>query len=80
MPAVVGMDRNGTKSERWQAAMTERLPEDPAHFLDDDVSHGRRDVLDRWFTSNPGRPRPRTALPGGLREGGDGDRQVIDAR
>lgn len=52
-PVIIGMDRNGPKFERWQPATTEWWPEDPVHFFADDASHGCRDVLDRWYISNP---------------------------
>lgn len=69
-PAVIGMDRNGPKLERWQAATTEWWPEDPAHFFDDGASHGCRDVLDHWFSRNP------DALRDARHERPDGPREV----
>lgn len=69
-PVVIGMDRNGPKFERWQSTKTEWWPEDPAHFFAEDASHGCRDVLDRWYASNP------DALKDAMRERPDGPREV----
>ena len=68
-PVIIGMDRNGPKFERWQTAKTEWWPEDPVHFFDDGAPHGCRDVLDRWYASNPDALRDAMhARPAGPRE------------
>ena len=51
-PAIIGMDRNGPRFERWDVGDTEWWPEDPASFFDEDAAHGCVDVLDRWYASN----------------------------
>jgi hypothetical protein len=69
-PVAIGMDRNGPKFERWQSAATEWWPQDPVHFFDDTASHGCRDVLDRWYSSNP------DALRAAMHEWPDGPHEV----
>jgi len=68
-PAIIGMDRNGPRFERWDAGDTEWWPEDPVSFFDEDAAHGCVDVLDRWYASNSdARTAARRRRPGGPRE------------
>ena len=68
-PAVIGMDRNGPRFERWDPADTEWWPEDPAPFFAEDAAHGCVDVLDRWYSCNPDAlTRARQLCPAGPRE------------
>lgn len=68
--AVIGMDRNGPRYERWDAMDTEWWPEDPAHFFAEDARHRCIDVLDRWYSDNP------AALTEAMRRRPAGPREV----
>lgn len=53
LPTVIGMDRNGPKSEGWESSETEWWREDPREFFDATATHGCIDVLDKWHEVNP---------------------------
>ena len=54
-PVIVGMDRNGTKHERFDPAETEWWPEDEPALFADDAPHGLRDVLLTLHAEHPER-------------------------
>ena len=69
LPTVIGMDRNGPRTEAWDASETRWWPEDPPGFFAADAVHGCRDVLDLWFQDNPtAADAARRAHPNGPRE------------
>ncbi len=69
LQTVIGMDRNGPRTEAWDASETGWWPEDPPGFFAADAEHGCRDVLDLWFQNNPAAAdAPRRARPNGPRE------------
>ena len=69
LPTVIGMDRNGPRTEAWDASETGWWPEDPPGFFAADAEHGCRDVLDVWFQDNPAAAdAARRARPTGPRE------------
>ena len=68
LPAVIGMDRNGPRTEAWETSQTRWWPEDPPGFFAADAAHGCRDVLDLWLADNPaGADAARRARPDGPR-------------
>ncbi len=54
-PIVVGMDRNGPRHERFDAAETEWWPEDEPALFDADAEHGLHDVLLTLHAQQPER-------------------------
>ena len=52
-PALVGMDRNGPKYERFEPAGTEWWPEDDPSVFAHDALHGLRDVLRTHYDEHP---------------------------
>ncbi len=69
LPAVIGMDRNGPRTEAWEASETRWWPEDSPGVFVADAEHGCRDVLDVWFQDNPApADAARRARPDGSRE------------
>ncbi len=54
-PIVVGMDRNGPKHERFDAAETEWWPEDEPALFAEDAEHGLYDVLLTLHAQQPER-------------------------
>lgn len=68
LPTVIGMDRNGPRTEAWETSKTRWWPEDSAGFFAADAEHGCRDVLDLWFQDNPAaEDAARRARPDGPR-------------
>ncbi len=69
LPTVIGIDRNGPRTEAWDAYETGWWPEDPPGFFAADAEHGCRDVLDLWFQTTPAaEAAARLARPNGPRE------------
>ena len=52
-PALVGMDRNGPKFERWASDDTVWWPEDAPWFFGNGAEHGLTDVLNTFHERHP---------------------------